>query len=131
MIYIVRNADRGIKTFMEKGDDYMPLPGETMEALPVSLAQYVGRFRLSAGGRAGELLRVGRGSPPLTVDVSVPLTQAVELMVNDVVALVELTDGAGTLVLGTDEPGLFLIQPRDRTTYCAAGEALLAVEVTE
>jgi len=42
---------------------------------------------------------------------------------------VTLSNGCGTLRLGTEQPGLFVIQPFDRVNYCAAGEALLAVEV--
>lgn len=131
MIYIVRNSDRTIKTYLEKGDDYVLLAGETMEASPASFRQYALRLRLTVDGRGGQLICAPQGTGTVEVKVEAPLTAEITLLVNDLIETVTLTDGAGTLKLGTGQPGLFVIQPYDRTTYCAAGEALLAVEVTE
>lgn len=131
MIYIVRNSDRTIKTYLEKGDDYVLQPGETMEGLSMSFQQYAQRLRLTAGGRGGELVRVPKAPGTVDVKVEAPLTAEITLLVNDLVETVALTGGVGTLKLGTAQAGLFVIQPFDRTTYCAAGGALLAVEVTE
>lgn len=131
MIYLVRNSDRTIKTYLEKGDDYVLLPGETMEAREISFRQFAAKLRLTVDGRGGELVRVPKGAPPVQVRVEAPLTAEMPLLVNDTVEVVPLSDGAGTLRLGTEQAGLFIIQPFDRATYCAAGEALLAVEVIE
>jgi hypothetical protein len=131
MVYIIRNSDRTIKTYLEKGDDCVLQPGETMEVQPVAFRQYAERLKLSVNGRGGELIRAQKGSGALEVRVEAPLTAEIELEINGTVETVSLTDGVGVLRLGTEEAGLFLVQPRDRTTYCAAGEALLAVEVME
>jgi hypothetical protein len=129
MIYIVRNADRTIKTFLERGDDYILQAGESMEISPLSFQEFAGQLRLSAGGVSGRLIQVKQGSEPLEVKVEVPLAGEIALRINDVVEAVALQGGQGCLRLGTEVAGTFLIEPADRTSYCAAGEAILTVEV--
>ncbi len=131
MIYIIRNADRTIKTFLEKGADCVLQPGETLEIRPESFTEYAGRLRLSVDGRSGELIRVEKGSGMVEVLVEAAGAPEMALQVNNLVETVPLEGGRGRLLLGTEESGRFEISPADRTQYCAAGEAMLAVEVVE
>jgi ssDNA-binding replication factor A large subunit len=131
MIYIVRNADRTIKTFLERGDDYILQAGESMEISPLSFQEFAGRLRLSVGGTAAQLIRVQKEAGPVEVQVEAPLAGEVALRINDTVEVVTLQGGRGSLWLGSGEAGTFLIEPADRTSYCAAGEAILTVEVVE
>lgn len=131
MIYIIRNADRTIKTFLEKGADCVLQQGETLEIRPESFTEYAGRLRLSANGHSGELVRVAQGSGMVEVLVEAPGAPEINLQVNNLVETVPLEGGRGRLLLGTGEPGRFEISPADRIQYCAAGEAVLVVEVVE
>ena len=100
-----------------------------MEISPLTFQQFAGQLRLSVGGAAGRLIQVQRGAAPLEVLVQASLAGEVALRINDSVEVVALQGGCGCLKLGTGEPGTFQIEPADRTSYCAAGEAILTVEV--
>jgi hypothetical protein len=101
-----------------------------MEEIAVPLTTYAQRLRLFVDGRSGELIRVIAGSGTVTVTVDCPREEAVALNINGLVESVPLVEGEGSLILSTDVPGTFVITPADRTTYCAAGEAVCVVEVT-
>lgn len=131
MIYLIRKNDRTIKTYLERGDDCVLAEGETLEILPQSFCEYAARLRLSAGNRSGEVVRVMQGSGTLQVLVEAPEAARVALRINDCKETVPLKGGRGVYPLDTGKPGRFEISPADRTQYCAAGEALLVVEVAE
>lgn len=129
MIYIIRNADGSIKTYAERGDDFIPQPGETMDLSPLSFAEYANRFVLSAQGFAGDLVRVRVGDPQVKILVSCPAQLTVDLSINGTTETVQLTQGIGEIDLSTAVPGLYVIQPADLKTYPAAGTGMLYVEV--
>jgi hypothetical protein len=129
MVYIVRNADRSIKTFMEKGDDYILQPGETLEVLAGEFADYASKLRIAVDGESGETIQRYHGSDDVIVQVLCPGQPSVDLEVNGVGETLALTNGAGQFVLSDEVPGTFLIQPADRTQYCAAGESVLMVVI--
>jgi hypothetical protein len=129
MVYIVRNADRSIKTFMEKGDDYILQPGETLEVLAGEFADYASKLRIAVDGVSGETIQRYHGCGDVIVQVFCLGQPSIELEVNGVVETLELAYGAGQLVLSADVPGTFFIQPADRKLYCAAGEAVLTVVI--
>jgi hypothetical protein len=128
MIYLIRNADRTIKTFMEQGTDYILQPGETLEIAAGSFADYAGRLRLSVEGVSGETVRRPLGTD-VTVQVACPGQATVALEVNGATQEVELESGLGDLVLSGNQAGTFEVRPAERTLYCAAGEAVLTVVI--
>jgi len=128
MIYLIRNADRTIKTFMEQGADCVLLPGETLEIAAGTFADYAARLRLSLDGRSGETVQRPAGAD-VTVQVSCPGQASVALEVNGAAQEVVLENGLGNLVLSGEQPGTFEIRPADRTLYCAAGEGVLTVVI--
>lgn len=130
MIYIVRNADGTIKTFSESGG-WVLGEGETVEEVNTTFAEYASRLVLSVNGKTGQGVKVAKGSGDVTVNVSCPGKTSVALTVNGLSETVALTGGNGSLTLMTDVAGLFVIEPADKTQYCAAGEAIAVVEVTE
>ncbi|MGD0707583.1 MAG: hypothetical protein ABSA51_03925 [Anaerolineaceae bacterium] len=129
MIYLIRNADGTLKTFMEQGSDCVLAPGETLELQPGNFADYAARLRLSVDGISGEMVQRQQGSGDVTVQVACPGQAAIDLEVNGLTESVALTNGTGQLVLSADAPGTFEVRPADRALYCAAGEAVLTVEV--
>lgn len=127
MIYIIRNANRTIKTFMERGDDCVLQPGETLEMVNQSFIDYASRLRLSVNGRSCEMVQAAVGET-VTVLVQAPGCENIDLSVNGVTVNVPLTDGVGELAVTNAVPAQFLITPADRVTFCAAGEAVIGVE---
>lgn len=130
MIYVVRNADGTIKTFSDVGG-WGLADGETVEEVSGSMSEYATRLKLLVNGKTGETIIVSKNSGDITVTVSCPGKPSVDLSVNGVKETVSLSDGEGIITLSTAVSGLFLIEPFDKTQYCAAGEAVLAVEVQE
>lgn len=130
MIYIVRNADETIKTFSET-DNWVLEDGEKIEVVDSTFSEYANRLRLSSGGISGQTIQVAKNSGDMTVIVSCPGKSSVDLSVNGVKETVSLSGGKGTITLSSAVSGLFLIEPFDKTQYCAAGEAVLAMEVQE
>jgi hypothetical protein len=129
MIYLIRNSDRTIKTFMERGEDYMLQPGESMEVLAGEFADYAARLRIAFNGVSGETIKRYHGSGDVSVQVLCPGQSLVDIEVNGVVETLALINGAGQLVLSAEVPGTFFIQPTDRVNYCAAGEVVLTVVI--
>ncbi len=130
MTFIIRNSDRTIKTFAERVDDFILAPGETIDSSPLSFAEYAARLSLSVNGRTGVIIRVASGAPAVVVDVSCPGESEVDLDVNGLPESLQLVDGKAQLILSTETPGVFIIQPADRTVYAPAGNSFLTVEVT-
>ena len=130
MISIIRNADGTIKTYSEVPDTRENLtPGETLELLDYTFEEYSRRLIISLAGKSGETMRVARDSGEVTVEVNCPDEISVSLDINGLEEMLPLINGKAALILSTQVPGTFLIQPADRVSYCAAGQAVLMVEV--
>jgi hypothetical protein len=130
MISIIKNADGTIKTYSEKPDTRENLmPGETLELVDYSFIEYSRRLTLTAFGRSGETVRVARDSGDITVEVNCPGEISLALDINGVKETLPLIDGKAALILSTQVAGTFLIRPADRAKFCAAGQAVLMVEV--
>jgi hypothetical protein len=129
MTMILRNADRTIKTFSERGEDFTPQPGETLEEVEMSFASYAARLRISAGQCRGETLRLPAGTGAVQVQVACPGEENVLLEVNNDVQTIPLRDGSGSFLLPVEDGCAYMIRPHDRVRYCAAGEALMVVMV--
>ncbi len=130
MITLIRAKDGTIKTFSEKPhSDYNLVLGETVEQLDLDFNTYAQRFRFSCGGRSGETLSVQQGSGDLLVDLDCPGVETVEVDINGLVDTLVVVNGKAQLTLSSDVPGVYLLQPADRRSYCAAGEAVLCIEV--
>lgn len=131
MITLIRNPDGTLKTFAERGDDLSLAPGETLELSPLTFEQFAARLRLLVNGRGGETVRIPVGAPQVTVEVLCPGSATVAIAVNGLAENVALTSGRGEIQLSAETPGVFQLAPADRAAYCAAGESILTLEVTE
>jgi hypothetical protein len=130
MITVVRSKDGSIKTFAERPfESYNLALGETMELIDTDFAEFAQRFTLTCMGRSGETITVRQGEPAVTVQVSCPGAHTVSVDVNGSIETLTPINGVAEILLGTDVPGTFIIQPADRALYCAAGNGLLVVEV--
>lgn len=130
MISVIRAKDGTIKTYSARPFDHYNIAlGETVELIDTDLIEYAQRFKLTCMGRSGETITVTQGDPALTVEVSCPGAYTVSVDVNGSIETLTPIDGVAEILLGTDVPGTFIIQPADRTQYCAAGVGLLVIEV--
>ncbi len=129
MIYIIRNSDRTIKTFSERGDDFVLLPGEILEVQPHSFVEFASRLRLSVSGRSGEFLSLPAGSPDIVLDISCPGQNEIQLYINELLDNIPLVSGYGQLLLSAELPGTYLITPADKFNYFSGGESILTIEV--
>lgn len=130
MISIIRSKDGTIKTFSTRPFEEFSLAlGEKMELVDMTFEDFSRQFVVSCLGRSGETISVRQGSPDLTVSISVPGAQTIDVDINGSVEHLTPTNGGFQVVLGTDVPGVFIIQPADRAKYCAAGQGILVIEV--
>ena len=130
MITLIRNADGSIKTYSEIPDSIEALsPGESVETINSTFAEYSRRLSLTCNGRSGETIRVPRSSGDLTVEVRCPGETSVSLNINGTIETLPLIEGQAALLLGTGEAGVFLLQPADTRRYCPAGQSVLTIEV--
>ncbi|MCC6147779.1 MAG: hypothetical protein IT308_09450 [Anaerolineaceae bacterium] len=140
-MFVVRNADASIAFFAEKANDLVLAPGQVIEELQMSFAEYANRLVLSVEGVSGQTVSFPAGQGEIIVQVSCTPSpvgggEVVDLLVNDLVETVPLSGGGGgrgegTLILSRQTPGVFLIAPANRQLYPAAGSSLLAVVVEE
>ena len=131
MTYVIRNQDHTIKTFCQRADDNILTGGETLEVSPLSFMDYANRFTLSLNGKSGETIRIAKGSANQVISVSAPGENNVDIDVNGNISTCNLTGGIGSFSLDTTVAGTYLLRPADRTKFCAAGESILVIEVTE
>jgi hypothetical protein len=129
MVSIIRNADNTIKTYSEKGEDFFLAPGETMEEVEGSFADYAGRLKISANGRSGETLFLPAGTLEVEVWVDCPGKNCIALEINNEEKSVMLADGRGSFSLPLVDGMSCIIRPRDCREYCPAGEAIMVVVV--
>lgn len=131
MITLVRSKDGTIKTFSAHPfTGYSLALGEFVELVDTTFQEFAQRFVVSCAGKSGENISVKCGDPALTVQISCPGVASVDVDINGTVETLTLTDGVAEIDLSAEVPGLFIIQPADRTLYCAAGQAVLTIEVT-
>jgi len=130
-MFVIRNADASIAFFAEKASDLVLAPGQVIEELQMSFAEYANRLVLSVDGISGQTVTFPAGEGDVIVQVSCPGVASVDLLVNDLLESVPLTQGRGELILSRQNPGVFVISPANRQLYPAAGSSLLAVVVNE
>jgi len=131
MAYFIRTASGEIKTYMEAPAGTVLETGETWEETPLTFEAFSNRLRLSVDGVGGELVQVPTGSGMAHVQVDCPGESSVMLDINGLVEGIPLVNGKGTLALSSELPGTYVITPADRKKFCAAGESLCVVEVSE
>jgi hypothetical protein len=132
MITIIRSMDQSIKSFCTGTEPTCDAAlGESVEYLNTNINEYANRLILSTLGKTGVTLSIPHGEGGVTVNVSCPGHTSIDLTVNGTVQTVALVNGAGELALSTETPGIYVIAPADRTVFCAAGNGLLCVEVTD
>jgi hypothetical protein len=129
MVYILRNPDRTIKTFSERGDDFVLQPGETMETLPCTFMEFASRLRLSVNGISGQTITFPAGSPDIVLDISCPGQTEVQLYINELLDTVPFINGHGQLTISADLAGIFFITPADKINYFSGAESILTIEV--
>ena len=135
MTYILRDKDKNIITYGETSFFTHLEPGQDMEYIDQPIAEYARRLVLSHGGLSCYAVQAQQGGPDVVVDVSTTLgVSVIELDINGTAEVVELEEtwissGKGKLLLSTANPGIFIITPADRKTFCAAGCGTLVVEV--
>lgn len=132
MTYILKDKDKNILSYSETSFILDPASGESLEYIDQHIAEYARRLVLSHGGVSCFCLSVQaqQGGPDVQVDVSTTLgVSVIELDINGTAEVVELEDAKGKLLLSTANPGIFIITPADRKTFCAAGCGSLVVEV--
>ena len=130
MTFLIRNADQTLKTYTDRIDDLYLQPGEYLEISPLSFVGFSARLRLSVQGQSGERISVPAGSPQVLVEVACPAETSLTLSVNGTPLTLAVSAGHATLALAAQEPGIYFIEPADKRLFCAAGEAILCVEVT-
>jgi len=130
MISVIRNSDGTIKTYSEILDPQSVLmPGESLEQLNVGFVEYSKRLVISHAGRSGETIRVPQSSGDLVVEVRCPGETSVALDINGTIETLPLINGQAALMLGSEQPGRFVLKPADARKYCPAGQSLLVIEV--
>src|SRR5512133_1535169 len=130
MISIIRNADGTIKTYAQQPDTRENLvPGESLELLDYTFEEYSRRLIISAYGKSGETVQITRGSGDINVEVNCPGEMVISLDINGVEETLPLISRKAALILSTQVPGTFFIRPANREKFCAAGQAVLMVEV--
>ena len=129
MIYLLRGTDGTILGAGER-DDWVPVDGQTVEALGTTLAAYARRFHLSADRT--RIAADGADAALVTVRVEgSPPPAEVVLKVNGTPQPVVLAGGAGSLLLQAETPGVFVVEPADPAQYCRAGEGTLVITAEE
>jgi hypothetical protein len=132
MVFVIRNADATIKSWYERGDDLVLLPGETVEVLPISFDEYSKRLCIRFRGRSGEMVCLSRQqmSGNSIIEIICPGEESLDLLVNEKSQRVQLVDGKGSLSLEMDENiSSYLIRPANLHKYAAAGQAVLSIRI--
>jgi len=130
MISLIRNSDGTIKTFSESLDSKEVLvPGESLEYVNTSFAEYASRLILSYAGKSGETIRVPQSSGNLTVEIHCPGESSLSIDINGSVEPLLLIEGQAALLLGTEEAETFILKPADTRKYSPAGQSILVIEV--
>ena len=130
MPYILKDKDGNILTFGETSFNIEPESGMTMTFEGLSFYEYSRRLVLSHNGQSCITVQAYQSGPDVQIDIDTPLPlSSIDIDINGVVESVSLFEGKGKLTLSTANPGIFILSPADRKTFCAAGQSVIAVEV--
>lgn len=127
MVYVLRDVDGTILSYGEK-DDWLPAPGQTVEAVAGTLAEYAARFRLSTDKTA--IRADGSDTATVTVSTSPPLAR-VGVRVGDLTEVIALSGGVGSFQVAAETAGLIVITAADGTQFCRAGGGTVAIIAEE
>ena len=119
-----------ILTYSETSSVVDEQKGETLTFVDLSFYDYSRRLVLSHNGQSCITVQAYQSGPDVQIDVvtSLPLS-TIEIDINGTVESVPLVEGKGKIMLSTANPGIFILSPADRKTFCAAGKSVIAVEV--
>ena len=119
-----------ILTYSETSFYIQPESGMTMTFEDLSFYDYSRRLVLSHNGQSCITVQAYQSGPDVQIDVvtSLPLS-TIEIDINGTVESVPLVEGKGKIMLSTANPGIFILSPADRKTFCAAGQSVIVVEV--
>jgi len=130
MPYVLKNKEGHLLTYGETSFPYNAEKGETLAFVEQSMAEYSRRLVLSHKGSACFTVEAHQGDPAVVIDVSTTLDlPSVDLEVNGQLQTIPLVGGKGKLELSTAKPGVFIIRPADRKTFCSAGSSVIVLEV--
>ena len=130
MPYILRDKDLNILTYSETSSVVDEQKGETLTFVDLSFYEYSRRLVLSHNGQSCITVQAYQSGPDVQIDVvtSLPLS-TIEIDINGTVESVPLVEGKGKIMLSTANPGIFILSPANRKTFCAAGQSVIVVEV--
>jgi len=130
MPYILRDKDLNILTYSETSSVVDEQKGETLTFVDLSFYEYSRRLVLSHNGQSCITVQAYQSGPDVQIDVqtSLPLS-TIGIDINGTVESVPLVEGKGKIMLSTANPGVFILSPADRKTFCAAGQSVIAIEV--
>ena len=130
MPYILKDQDENILSYGETSFYIQPESGMTMTFEDLSFYDYSRRLVLSHNGQSCITVQAYQSGPDVQIDVvtSLPLS-IIGIDINGTVESVPLVEGKGKIMLSTANPGIFILSPADRKTFCAAGKSVIAVEV--
>ena len=119
-----------ILTYSETSSVVDEQKGETLTFVDLSFYEYSRRLVLSHNGQSCITVQAYQSGPDVQIDVvtSLPLS-TIEIDINGTVESVPLVEGKGKIMLSTANPGIFILSPADRKTFCAAGQSVIVVEV--
>ena len=130
MPYILRDKDLNILTYSETSSVVDEQKGETLTFFNFSFYEYSRRLVLLHNGQSCITVQAYQSGPDVQIDVetSLPLS-SIDIDINGTVESVPLVEGKGKIMLSTANPGIFILSPADRKTFCAAGQSVIVVEV--
>lgn len=131
MITVIKDKNGFIKTYSESPlEAYNVVLDETSELVDTTMVEYASRFKLSVPPFDGSYipLHVIDFDAEVIVQTNLKLN-TIDVSINGVVESVPIKDGQGKIILDLGTPGKYIIQPADRTKFCAAGCGYLVVEV--
>lgn len=130
MPYILKDQDENILSYGETSFYIQPESGMTMTFEDLSFYDYSRRLVLSHNGQSCITVQAYQSGPDVQIDVvtSLPLS-TIGIDINGTVESVPLVEGKGKIMLSTANPGIFILSPADRKTFCAAGQSVIVVEV--
>lgn len=127
MVYILRDADGTILSYGER-NDWLPAPGQSVEAVAGTMAEYAARFRLSVDK---PVIRAdGVDVATVTVSTSLPLA-SVAVRVGGLTETLTLSGGVGSLQVMAETAGQIVITAADGVQFCRAGEGTVVIVAEE
>lgn len=124
MVYVLRNALGEIVSLSDT--PFVLNEGQMQDESAGGMAEWAAVFRIRADR---EMILAGGGdAAAITVEVNTqPAPVSIDLEVNETIQTVPLAGGIGGFEVDAAVPGIIVIRPADRATYCAAGEGMAAI----